>query len=135
MDYEAPSTRLSAFSVTHYNTHNATHYNTHNATHCNTPQRTATHCNTGSRHSSMFRANGLRGTQQKTLHIFCNTLQHTQRNTLQYTATHCNTLQHTATQAADIAALTGQMDYEAPNKRLYTFIGKMTVGGQTIAVG
>ena len=39
-----------------------------------------------------------------------------------------------AIKAADVAALRGQMQYEAPNKRLYTFVGKITVNGETIAV-
>ena len=39
-----------------------------------------------------------------------------------------------ATTPSSVSALRGQMDYEAPNKRLYTFLGKLTIKGQTVAV-
>ena len=42
------------------------------------------------------------GDDSESLHVYCNTLQHTatHRITLQHTATHCNTLQHTATHSS-----------------------------------
>jgi len=39
-----------------------------------------------------------------------------------------------ATTASSVSALRGHMEYEAPNKRLYTFLGKLTIKGQTVAV-
>ena len=38
-----------------------------------------------------------------------------------------------ATSPSAIAALKGSLEYEAPNKRLYTFLGKMVVGGREVS--
>lgn len=39
-----------------------------------------------------------------------------------------------ATKPSDVATLRGCLEYEAPNKRLYTFLGKLVVSGQQVAV-
>jgi phospholipid-transporting ATPase len=39
-----------------------------------------------------------------------------------------------ATKPSEVAALRGSLEYEAPNKRLYTFLGKVVMNGQEVAV-
>jgi len=95
-----PATHCNALqhTATHRNTlqHNVTSCDT--ATRCNTLQHAATRCDTVHLMSHLRRETTVRHcTRENTLQHICNTLQHTECNNLQQTATNCNKLQHTAT--------------------------------------